>query len=287
MTVPAFAADDDQQAAPPVPGVQAPPPATSPTAPAPPVTATPAKPSAPDYPDPRTFTIGLFYWFTSVSNTQPDLLTGRAALDYETLMNLGKPRNTPGLQINIPISRTGEIKFEGFVLKGDGSQTIGANPPDLFGTQFSTGDIASSQYQIKGAKLYLDDLLFPHKFPVAKFRVKSLWEVQWLRAKTTIDAPNVLTGQTGSGNPQLILPEFGLAAEYAISPHVLLRASGAGFGLYHKADVWDADGTISYRVHSWEVLGGYKALHFKTSPQSSEYFIGTFTGAYVGIRYHL
>src|SRR5207302_1726455 len=126
----------------------------------------------------------------------------------------------------------------------------------LWSTQFYKGDYLATQYQVQSGKLYLDDLLYPHKFPVAKFRLKSLWAVQFVKIKSTIDAPLVTTGETGSGSHQILLPTVGLAAEYAIAPHILLRAGGSGFGLYHKSDIWDAEATISWRRGMWELLGG-------------------------------
>jgi hypothetical protein len=247
-------------------------------------TAQAAKPAVPDYPDPRTPTIGVFYWLTG-PGTNPSLTTGKLAPDLETLSDLGKAKRTPDIQIDLPITRTGELRFEGFLTKGDGNQTL-TTAPDLFGTQFNVGNNVSTQYQITGAKLYLDDLLFPHKFPVSRFRIKSLWEVQYVKMKTTIDAPLILTGLTATGSHQIILPTFGLAAEYAIAPHVLLRVAGSGFGLYHKADIWDGDATIAWRMGKWEVVGGGKAFHFKTSPKKSEYMSATLAGAFVGLRWH-
>ena len=259
--------------------------------------APPMQPKAariPDYPDPRTVTIGVFYWVTIPGNGV-DLKTGHQATDLETLNNLGAHHNAPGVYIAVPITRTGEIKFEGWVGKGDGNQTA-TQTLDLFGTTINPGDYLATQYQIKAGKLYLDDLLWPYKFPVSRFRVKSLWEVQWISVSTTIDAPLVaatedssgnITTETATGSRQVILPTFGLAAEYALSPHVLFRADASAFGLPHRADIWDANVTLSYRHKKWEVLGGFKAVHFKTSPQNTEFITDTIAGGFVGVNYHL
>lgn len=271
---PALAQVAAQPAATPSPAAQIPPPAP----------AAPAK-TGPDYPDPRTFTIGVFYWVTGASSN-PGVFTGRAVPDLETLSDLGKVKQgSPMIELSIPITRTGELKFEGSITKGDGTQVATADT-FLYGTQFYNGDTLSSQYQITRAKLYLDDLLFPHKFPVAKFRLKSLWEVQFVKMKTTIDAPLVTAGETATGTNQIIFPTFGLAAEYAIAPHVLLRVAGSGFGLYHKADLWDGEATVSVRRGQWEFVGGGKAFHFKTSPNNEEYVTGTIVGGFAGLRWH-
>jgi hypothetical protein len=247
----------------------------------------------PDYPDPRTFTIGLFYWVTIPGNGI-DLKTGHQATDLETLDNFGGHHNAPGLYISVPITRTGEIKFEGWIGKGDGNQTA-TKTLDLFNTTINPGDYLATQYQIKAGKIYLDDLLWPYKFPVSRFRLKSLWEVQWISVSTTIDAPLVaatedssgnITTETATGSRQVILPTFGIAAEYALTPHVLLRADASGFGLPHRSDIWDANALVSYRHKKWEIRGGFKAVHFKTSPQNTEFITDTIAGAFVGINYH-
>jgi hypothetical protein len=280
------------------------PPATSPPKPTPPPPAAtpPAKPapaarrpSEPDYPDRRTFTIGIFDWVT-LPGTGPDIKGGFAAAGYETLNGLGKDHpTTPGVELSLPVTRTGEFHVEGFISKGDGTQIAPATTT-LFTTAYSPGDFLSTQYQIRSAKIYYEDLLWPFKFPVAKFRLHSLWEAQWLAIDTTIDAPlKALTtdssstplSSTARGARTIILPKVGIAAEYALAPHVLLRASSSGFGLPHRADLWDADATVSWRHGRWEILGGFKALHFKSSPKIEEYISGTIQGGYVGIRWHL
>lgn len=249
--------------------------------------------AVPDYPDPRTFTIGAFYWVIGPGQ-QPSNRGGNQAFDYETLADWGKPHNTPGVEATFPITRTGELHFEYFQGKGDGNQVLGAPAVDIFGANYIQGDYLATQFQFKSAKLYLDDLLFPHKFPVAKFRIKSLWEVEWVHIKETIDAPILdatlaaqgLAADSANVSHQIILPAFGLAAEYALTPHVLLRASLSGFGIPHKADIADAEATVSYRHGMWEIRGGGKAFHFKTSPNSPEYISATIAGAFVGIRWH-
>jgi hypothetical protein len=295
LTVPALA--QAPQAQPPQALPQAPPAAQAPQAApqAAPQTAPQATQPAPgpatavpDYPDPRTLTLGAFYWITG-PGTEPSLYGGSQALDYETLTNLGRPRRSPGVEASLPITRTGELRFEYFRIKGDGNQNASA-ATDVFGTaNYNPGDYLATQYQLQSAKLYLDDLLFPHKFPVSKFRVKSLWEVEWVQIKATTDAPYIeATGVSAStsGSREIIYPVFGLAAEYAIARHVLLRASATGFGFPHKADLWDGEATIAFRLGAWEIRGGGKAMHFKTSPNNTDYLTATFAGAFVGLRWH-
>jgi hypothetical protein len=279
----------------------APPPAQTSPAPAPqsPATQVPPvfpprgqKPKVPDYPDPRTITVGVFY-LEAIPGNGPDLIGGKAATGYETLDGFGKQHPAEGIEVFFPITRTGEIHLEGFLAKGTGSQDAPI-ATTVYSTSYNKGDYLSTQYQIQSAKVYLEDLLYPFKFPVAKFRLKSLWEARYIGVKGTVDAPLKPTTDssgnavinTGSGSNNIFFPEFGIAAEYAISPHVLLRADASGFGLPHRADLWDAEATASYRRKKWEVRAGYKADYFKTSPQRAEYNTYTLSGGFIGIRYH-
>jgi hypothetical protein len=263
------------------------------TAPAPapqtqtaPPAATPAQTAnVPDYPDPRTLTLGAFYW--RAGELDPNIVTGRAATDYETLNGLGKVHPTaPGVEASYPITRTGSLHVEAFESKGTGNQTA-TKTTDVFTTTINTGDYLNTQYQIRDVKLYLDDLLFPHKFPVSRLRFKSIWAIEYLSIHSTANAPYVTAGEIADGTTNIILPVFGLAAEYAISKHVLFRLDGSGFGIYHRSDLWDAAATLSWRIGHVEVVAGGKALHFKSSPQKTEYQIGDLDGAFVGMRWHL
>lgn len=279
----------------PVPGAPQTPPSTQ-TAPPTPPPATPPK-NLPDYPEPRTLTLGIFYWATG-PGINPDIFggsqacqtstTGAQTCTYSDLSNLGRAHRTPGFEVFFPISRTGEIHIEAFKTEGNGNQIAPANTT-LFTTAIAQGDYLATQWNIERAKVYLDDLLWPEKFPVPKFRLKSLWEIQWMQIHSSVDTPILDaegTGTPANGTRQIIYPEFGIAAEYALTPHVLLRASLAGFGFPHKADIADADVAISYRRGLWEIRAGGQMMHYKTSTDSLEYVVGTLSGAFVSLRFH-
>ncbi len=279
----------------PVPGVPPTPPSTQ-QAPPPASPAPPAK-NVPDYPEPRTLTLGIFYWATG-PGISPSIyggsqacafsITGAESCEYSNYSNLGRAHRTPGFEIFFPITRTGELHIEAFKTEGNSSQTAPLNTT-VFGQPIPQGADVATQYNIERAKLYLDDLLWPEKFPVPKFRLKSLWEVQWMQIHSSVDTPildALGTGAPATGTRSIIFPEFGVAAEYALTPHTLLRASLAGFGFPHKADIADADATISYRRGLWEIRAGGQMMHYKTSPDNSDYLAGTLAGAFIGLRFH-
>lgn len=284
------------QVAPPVAGVPpvTPPSTQQPTAP--PTAAPPAK-NVPDYPEPRTLTLGVFYWDTGPGinpsiyggsqATQTDSL-GVTTSQYSNFSDLGRAHRTPGFEIYFPITRTGELHIEAFKTVGNGDQIAPVNTT-VFQQSVPQGAYVATQWNMERAKVYLDDLLWPEKFPVPKFRLKSLWEVQWMQIHSSVDTP--ILDATGNGAPatgtrSIIYPELGVAAEYQLTRHVLLRASLAGFGFPHKADIADADATISYRRGLWEVRAGGQMMHYKTSTDNLEYLVGTMTGVFVGLRFH-
>jgi hypothetical protein len=238
-----------------------------------------------DYPDPRGFTIGVFYWFTG-PGSNPDIKNGHLATDNETLNDLGRYHHSPGFEVSFPITRTGSLHLEAFETKGDGDQIAPSSPILFATTQFNKGDYLATQYQIRDVKFYLDDLLFPHTFPVRRFRLKSLWAFQYLQIHSNVNAALATSLTFADDTRKIVLPTFGLAAEYQLAPHLLFRLEGSGFGLYKRADFWDAAATLAWRRGPFEIVGGGKAFHFKTSPRNAEFLIGTMAGAFVGARWH-
>lgn len=269
----------------PAPPAQPVPPA-QPASPAPAPAPAPAK-SGPDYPEPRTLTLGAFYWLTG-PGTEPAIFGGSQATDYSTLTDLGRPHRSPGFEVFFPITRTGEVHLEVFRADGRNNQTTPIQT-DLFLTEMPSGTFLSSSYRISSGKVYLDDLLWPEKFPVSRFRLKSLWEFEYISVRGVVDAP-ILDAEgysaTATGTRNIYYPAFGLAAEYALTPHILARGAVSGFAFPHKAVTWDGEATLGYRRGSIEVRGGFKAFHFKTSPNNTEYMSGTLAGAFVDLRYH-
>jgi hypothetical protein len=250
--------------------------------------AAPATKTTPDYPDPRTLTFGAYYWYT-FPNNGPDLHTGKQASSFSDLLNLGKDKSNIYLEASFPITRTGELKFDAFRLVGSAYQ-VASKDTAPFDTQFYKGDGMSLTNRVQGMRFYLDDLLYPHKFPVAKLRFKSLWAVRYLAIRGTDYAPlqkdsaGNIVGAYATGSHQIVLPEFGAAMEYALAPHVLFRVEGAGMGFHSY--VWDGAATLSVRHNRLEFVGGIKAVGYKTSPNQKQYFRGIVDGALVGIRYH-
>jgi hypothetical protein len=122
-----------------------------------------------------------------------------------------------------------------------------------------------------------------------------LYEVQFTTVHSQIDAPlkEVTTDSSGnlvsnsaSGTRQFFSPTLGGALEQALGRHFRWEAKASGFGLPHRADLWDAEASAIVRFRQWELLAGEKAFHFKTSPNNTEYLAGTLSGSYVAVRWY-
>ena len=267
-----------------------PPPSEAP--PPPPVIATPKPPQEPPVLEDGGFSIEPFYWF---SKQQPALFGGKKALtSFQNLDYPGNSNRPLGGEIGIPTGHSNTLRLSYFRVQGHADSTA-AKDVNLFGEGFSAGDILSSNYRVQSAKVSWDYLSYTWRPSVGHIHLKTLYELQYVNIGTNIWAPfkqpvsdangNVDTFTT-KGSRTLFYPTFGMELESMIGKHFRWEIKGSGFGLPHKGNIWDAQGTIAVRFGAVEVLAGEKAFHFKTSPQAEQYFVQTLQGAYVGIRYY-
>ncbi len=268
----------------------APPPSEAP--PPPPVIATPKPPQEPAILEDGGFSIEPFYWF---STQQPALYGGKDALTpFQNLDYPGNSNRPLGAEIGIPTGHSNTLRISYFRAQGNANTTATQNL-NLFGEAFSTGDYLTSNYLVQNAKVSWDYLSYTWRPSAGHIHLKTLWEFQYVDIGTNIWAPfkppttdasgNVDTN-TASGSKTVFYPTFGMELESMLGKYFRWEIKGSGFGIPHHGDIWDAQGTIAVRLGPVEILGGEKAYHFKTSPQSEQYFVQTLYGAYVGIRYY-
>ena len=259
-------------------------------------------PAAP--PPPAVTPAGQFYGGDGISLTvqywlatgHPYMGTGHAntsgvsnSLDFS-----GKPRPVPGAILTIPIGKHHALHFSYFHLQGVGNPTA-PQALTIFGTNFLQGDYLATHYTLQNAKLSLDYLSWPFPIKDSKFHVKTLWEVNYTTINSSIDAPlrygetdasgNPVT-TTGSGKDWFIYPSFGLGVDYLASHNLRFEARASGFIFPHRSTIWDTEASLNYRFGKFEVQGGAKAFHFKTSPERVEFVQGTFPGVYMGLRWY-
>lgn len=251
---------------------------------------TPEPPSASESEGPnQLWSIELFYW---LARTQPKLRGGEAAADYESLDFLGKSNGSPGALFSITINRNDTVQASYFETNGRGSSTA-SQALDLFGTSFPQGDYVTTQYKIRALKASFQDLLYPYPGKGAKLHFKTLWEGDFVQISSRTDAPlDVSTDSTGfasypstTGSRWLFLPAFGVALQYAVSNRFGLELKGSGFGIPHRADLADSEGSAAYQIGPVQVVVGGRFFDFKTSPKNAEYYRAALSGAFVGLRW--
>ena len=252
-----------------------------------------AQPETPTNTSDNQVSIQLFYW---LSGKQPDLRGGAANVGpYPGNLNYpGKPKPAPGAVLSIPAGRNNTLRFSYFRIQGNGNTTAPANLT-LFNTDYAPGDYLTTGYTLQNVKISYDFLSYPYPANPARFRFKTLWEVQYTNIKSSIDAPFKPVTTDASGNPisntasgsrMLIYPTIGAAIEKAFTSHFRLEARASGFAFPHHGAIYDAEGSAVFRTGRYEVAVGGKVFHVKTSPHNSQYLLATFPGVFVAIRYY-
>ncbi len=229
------------------------------------------------------------YW---LPHARPVLRGGTADIQVDpgNLNYTSNPDRAIGGRITIPIGKNGSLRVSYFQTQSTGFATA---PTDLnlFGTLITKGDLIATRYRVESFKASYDYLTYFWKRGNAELRLKTLWEVQRVSVTNEADefVPNTdgtFSINTATGSRHLLYPTFGLGLEHTMSKHFRWEAKGSGFGLPHKGDLADAEASAAFRIGHFELLGGGRLLHFKTSPKSDQYNAGTLYGPYVGIRYY-
>ncbi|MGD0871040.1 MAG: hypothetical protein ABSB88_15905 [Bryobacteraceae bacterium] len=312
-----------QQQTPPPPAQQqappAQPPATPPAAPAqqqpPPEAGTqpqqhgripeppPPPPKVPDVrrPGESGFFIGVSAWMPT---EQPIFDRGDASTfsGNSRLTMQGKPKYAENVEVGIAAGLHNSLRISFNSMSAAGDFTA---PAALvaWGQIYAAGTYVSTNYKIINAKLSYEYLTWPYPVGSKKFRLKTLWQVQYTSISSTFDAPknyydsngNLLidpsTGNpislVGSGTRAIISPTLGLGAHYYSSRHVRFEVNGSGFAVPHHWTIWDTDATVNLRLLGHvELRLGAKAFHFKTSPVAAFFLRGTMASAFVGVRWY-
>lgn len=242
------------------------------------------------------YSVEIFYWF---AGGEPALRGGKANITDTTstatgIDFIGKVHRSPGIVLSMPAGKGNSLHFSYFQNVGTGNQTAQSNLA-LFGTGFVTGDYLATRYRVQNAKISWDFLTWPTPLNGSSFRFRTLWEVQYTTAYSSIDAPLKPISYDSSGSPisntgygtrSFVYPTFGVAVSKDFGKRFRLEGKASGFGLPHHATLWDAEASATVRVGPLDVIGAYKGFHFKTSPQSDQYFMQTLSGAYVGLRWN-
>jgi hypothetical protein len=277
------------EAPPPVPSPSA---TTSPSSNSPTLTQSTPPPSEPYIIEDGGFSLEPIYW---LNRAQPLLRGGATATATGNLDFGGQSKYGYGGIASMPLGPQNTLRLSYFRIQGN-ANTVLSQDASIFSEGYSAGDYLNSSYRLQSFKLSWDYLGYTWHRGDSKIRLKTLYEVQYDTTSAASFAPfkvvttNASTGNTdyntANGSKNLILPTFGLELEQAFAKHFRWEVKASGFGLPHRSAIWDAEGSLAARVGPLELLLGEKAYYYKTSPQSTEYFTDTLSGAYAGLRYY-
>ncbi len=311
----------DPQAAPPqqTPTTQTPP--QTPPAPTPPAqTPAPADtqappgrsvlikqppPPPPKLPDVRM--PGEMGWFVGVSGWFPTELPsfdkGRASLftNSSKLQFQGKPKIARGGEIGIAAGAHNTLRIAYFDSRAAGDFTTTRDTTALDQT-YVAGTLVATNYRVQNAKISFEYLTWPYPVESRRFRLKTLWQIQYVSFRAGFDAPllpttdssgNLLTD--ANGNPVsfaalqskwFISPAFGLGVAQYASKYFRLEANASGFTIPRHTTIWDVDASANIRFSHFELRVGGKAFHFKTSTSQDFYTHNIMGSAFAGVRWY-
>jgi hypothetical protein len=199
----------------------------------------------------------------------------------------GKTKFNFGGVARVPAGKHNTIRVTYFQTGTDSAYTAPAST-NLWGTGLNQGDYIDTNYRLKSVNVSFDFLTWPYPPVRRRFRLKTLWQAQYVSVESGFTAPlSTASPDTGSGSKSIILPALGLGVSYYLSDNVRLEADASGFDIPHHDAVANADADLAYKFGHLELRAGARLFYFKTSPQADFYMKGRLDGAFVGLRLYL
>ncbi len=265
-----------------------------------------AAPALPKYPDVRLpgeygFYLGFNGW---LPQEQPTFNKGRNSgiVNNSYIVMQGKPSFAEGAEFGVAAGLHNMVRVSFFESRASGDYTTPVDTTVFGGQTYIAGTLVSTDYKLQNVKLSFDYLTWPYPVESRRFRLKTLWQVQYTSVRAGFDAPLLpLTDSSGNplidanGNPisyaateskWFIIPTLGLSATEYFTRNIRFEASADGFAIPHHSTLYEGESTINLRVSHFEVRGGAKLFHYKTSPGQDFYMKGTLASVFFGIRWY-
>ena len=237
--------------------------------------------------------IGVTGWLpvgsTYVNKGKESTFTAPAYLKFP-----GTSKGQPGGEIGIAVGLHNTLRLSYMFSKAAGTQTL-AHDTVAFSQTYNTGDALATSYKMSNYKISYEYLTWPYPVENRHFRLKTLWQVQYITFKSNYDVPiksstpdvnGNLTSYAANGSKSFFTPTFGLGIQEYAAKNLRFEVNGSGFGLPHSFHLIDLDASIAYRVGRIELRAGARGLDFRTSAKSDYYNYGRLGGAFVGIRWY-
>lgn len=237
--------------------------------------------------------LGLTGWLP-VGNTYIDKGKQAAFTGSSYFQLPGTSKGQPGGELGIAVGLHNSLRFSYMFAKA-ADTTTAPNDLVIFGQTYNKGDQLSTSYKMSDYKVSFEYLTWPYPVEGRHFRLKTLWQIQYVTFRSNYDAPvrsntpdaaGNLTSFETTGSKSFFSPSLGLGVHEYASRHLRLEANASGFTIPHHFNLWDLDASVAYRFSKVEIRGGVRAFHFHSSSNSDYYARGTLTGAVVGIRWY-
>jgi len=258
----------------------------------------PELPKIPDVqmPGEAGFSLGGSVWN---GNAKPELEKGSFAYAYLGNIRMeGNPTVDQTYDFKIALGLH-NILWASYMSSRASGNVFAPSELGLITQVYLQGDYLATDYRIHSFKLGFDYLAWPYPVKTSKFRLKTRWSMQFLRARMGFDAPLVPTslfpGEANSSLPdsyatdhtyQFYLPEFGLFSQYWLARGVRLDMGGEGMSIPHHQNSWDFEGSLNFRAGHYELQIGYRGFHLRTSAQQDFWVRGTMVGPIIGVHWY-
>ena len=236
--------------------------------------------------DEGTISIAVTAW---LPNGHPAFDAGRATISTipSHIKFQGNDKLGRGLIASVPAGAHNALRFSYFDTQAAGNftSTTNLNPWNTF---FNSGDYMATYYRLRDFKMSFDFLTWPYPTARRRFRLKTLWQVQYVKLDSTFNAPvSIIDTTAATGSKSIILPTLGLGVTQYLNNFVRVEANASGFAIPHHSSLGDVDGDIAFKFGRIEVRAGARFFHFKTSAAGDFYMKGNLAGGFGGIRLYL
>jgi len=163
----------------------------------------PAPPPLPKIPDVRQpgetgWWIGVSAWFPT---EQPTINKGHGATFTDASLTTlqGKPKYGESVDAGLALGLHNALRVTYLDTRASGNFT-NATDVQLLSQTYTAGTLITTDYRLQHAKLEFDYLTWPYPVESRRFRLKTIWAVQYTSMRTGFDAPQ-LPLVDSAGNP--------------------------------------------------------------------------------------
>jgi hypothetical protein len=197
--------------------------------------------------------------------------------------------------LTIPTGRSNRIEISAWEARASGSTTA-TRDYSFFGETFHKNDFLVTENRVRNVKVTWNYLSFPYPPLDSKFRLKTLWEFQYVSTRPVITAPYTAVAATDDsaavpavqaiGKRNIFLPTLGLGVELIPSEkHFRVEAKGTAMAFPGRSQIWDTEGSAVLRLGSLEIFAGARYFHYRTSQKNDQYVEGNMWGPLGGVRW--